>query len=93
MVSDDQGPEAAARESLGGNPHFIVEHGGRLYVAVAVLEYDMDDTQSAAGSGEVRTMFDKALRKGALKAAPLTSRSDWAAALNSGPVPPRPPII
>jgi len=58
-----------------GSPNFVIEQNGRLYVAVAVLEYDPDSPGISAeqreGVAQIRRMFERAAKEAPLTGAEL----------------------
>lgn len=71
-------------------PVFIVEHDGVYYAAVALLEYDInaaDTEEQKKGCAEVRRMHETAGRH--TQAARFEESWDWAAAVFTGPKPPK----
>ena len=58
-----------------GSPNFVIEHGGRYYVAVAVLEYDPNargiTKEQRNGVDQIRQMFERAAKEAPLTGAEL----------------------
>ncbi len=71
-------------------PNFVIEQDGRLYVTLALLEYDPKASNLSAeqkrGIKQMQKIFEGAHRQGSLRAAQLEDNSEELGPLNSGPL-------
>ena len=90
MANEKNVVKVAGRKPALSSPSFIIEKDGRLYVTVAVVEYDAQAAnitpEQKKGVAEVQTLFTKAQQQGSVTACPI--EPDVAAvAMNTGPGP------
>lgn len=84
---------ARSAHAAASEPNFVIEHKGRFYVTVAVLEYDphADDMtrEQKRGIEQVRDLFEHG-RRYATAAVPLEQTWEWTCQ-STGPSLPKPP--
>lgn len=71
-------------------PTFVIEHEGRFYVTLALIEYDPNATditpEQKRGVAQVQKMFEAAHKQKGLRAARLQTGWTKEGPVNSGPI-------
>jgi hypothetical protein len=97
MSDDDENNEivqVTSQRPAFASPNFVIEKDGRLYVTLALIEYDPKASGLSAeqkrGVKQMQKLFDEANRKGSLRAAQLDAEFSRTGPINSGPINSRP---
>jgi hypothetical protein len=94
MTSEKNIVQVTTQTAALSSPNFVIEHEGRLYVTLALLEYDPKAPNLSAeqkrGVKQMQQMFKEARQRGSLNAAQLDAGWRSIGPVNSGPNPPAP---
>lgn len=89
-MSEGEIVQVTRQTSAYSRPNFVIEKDGRLYVTLALLEYDPQASDLTAeqkrGVKQMQKMFEAAHRQGSLRAAQLEAGWEELGPLNSGPL-------
>jgi hypothetical protein len=99
LMSEGEIVQVTHQSFAYSRPNFVIEQDGRLYVTLAVLEYDPKAEDLSAeqkrGVKQMQELFEGAYKQGSVRAAKLEAGWEDLGPLNSGPLnsgqfPPRP---
>ena len=95
MANDKNIVHVTTQMAALSEPNFVIEHEGRLYLTLALIEYDPKaaglSPEQKPGIKQMQQLFGDARHRGELKAVPVSLQFEGPGPVATGPVATRPP--